>query len=91
MYKHAAAGIQTILYEANTGGQMIQEVLIIYVIDLDHLVHECIKELRVQRQSKDREHMRDASFPQGGLALEREQTAMRRSKCWHADAWSTAV
>ncbi|KAH9834697.1 hypothetical protein Tdes44962_MAKER08609 [Teratosphaeria destructans] len=80
MHEHAAAGLEGVLDEAIAGGEMLEEILVVDIVDLDQLVLEAVEERGIQRRPQDGQHMRDAGRPQRFSAAEREEAKARRGR-----------
>lgn len=77
VYKHATAGIKSILDEAVGGVEMLKQILVIDIIDFYNFVYEATKLLLVGRELEDGEYMRDASLLQRFFAAQGEETTKK--------------
>lgn len=75
VHKDTATAIEAVLDETIGCREVLQQILIVYIIDLDEHVVERAEQLLVQRHTQDREDMRDVGVPESFLAAEREYAA----------------
>lgn len=77
MHQHAAATGEPVADEGVAGGHELQQVLVLVVVDLDHMVPVRREHGLVQRLPHRRHHVRDLGRAEGVIAPEREQAAAR--------------
>jgi hypothetical protein len=59
VYEHAAAAIQSVLYEPVARRKVLDQILIVDVIHLDHMMLIPLEQDFLERQPQDGKHMRD--------------------------------
>lgn len=77
--EHASAGIQTALNKLNAVGEVLEEILVVYIVDCNGLVYVVFELVLVDGQVQDGQHVRDVVFLQRFCASDGEETGCERS------------
>ena len=78
MHEDSTASIQPLLDEFVARFEMLNDVLVLDVIQLDHVMLVILKQVLVQRQTQDGEYVRDVGFAERLFPAKGEQAFQTR-------------